>query len=314
MNWMTGIQNAIDYIEEHITEELDYDAIAAEACYSAYHFQRVFGLMCGVTLGEYIRRRRLTLAGAELSHGDAKVIDVALKYGYESPDSFAKAFAKFHGILPSEAKRNGSRLRSFSRLVLNVSFEGGDMLDYRLEEKEEMILTGFRSHFTGTPCGRERKEQEERLFVTTRGTQWFLGGAARADNRDPHCVMTDITEEGYDYYYCHALGDYERKHLYDHETTGVDFVESMNLETLVIPRSAYVVFETSNVKNSVSEFYELLGKRVWILTEWMPQMGIQLKQAPELVVYHWMPETERRVEIWMPVEKKKGQTACFSTH
>lgn len=303
MDWMMGIQKAIDYIEDHITEKLDYDMIAAQAFYSTYHFQRVFGLLCGLTLGEYIRRRRLTLAGAELSSAsDARVIDVALKYGYESPDSFAKAFVKFHGILPSEAKRNGSRLKSFSRLVLNVSLEGGGMLDYRLEEKEEMILTGFRTHFTGAPCGKEREEQEERLFVTTRGKQWFLGGAARADNRDPHCVVTNITEEGYDYYYCHVLGDYEREHLYDRETTGVDFVERMNLETLVIPESKYVVFETGDVKNSIGEFFELIGKRVWILTEWMPQMGLQLKPAPELVVYRWMPEKERRVELWMPVE------------
>ena len=138
MDWIIGMQKAIDYIEDHLTETIDYDDVAAQSYSSSYHFQRVFSILCGFTVSEYIRNRRLTLAGAELAMGDAKVIDVALKYGYESPDSFAKAFQKFHGILPSQARSNGSNLKSFSRLVLKFSLEGGSMMDYRIEEKEEL--------------------------------------------------------------------------------------------------------------------------------------------------------------------------------
>ena len=99
MDWVTGIQESIDYIEDNLTDDIDYERVAA-LCYSSpYHFQRVFGILCGYTLGEYIRNRRLSLAGAELAATEAKVIDVALKYGYESPDSFTKAFQRFHGIL-----------------------------------------------------------------------------------------------------------------------------------------------------------------------------------------------------------------------
>lgn len=93
MDFCSGMQRALDYIEEHITEELDYAEIASQAYCSAYHFQRTFGILCGYTLGEYIRNRRLTLAGRELADSGAKVIDVAVKYGYGSPDSFARAFA-----------------------------------------------------------------------------------------------------------------------------------------------------------------------------------------------------------------------------
>ena len=103
MDWITGIQNAIRCIEDHITEELDYEQIAKESFSSPFHFQRVFSILCGYTLGEYIRNRRLTLAGAELANTRERVIDVAYKYGYESPESFAKAFQKFHGITPSQA-------------------------------------------------------------------------------------------------------------------------------------------------------------------------------------------------------------------
>ena len=92
MEWINGMQRALAYIEEHLTEEIDYEEVAKQSFSSSFYFQRVFSILCGYTLGEYIRNRRLTLAGAELQSENAKVIDVALKYGYESPDSFAKAF------------------------------------------------------------------------------------------------------------------------------------------------------------------------------------------------------------------------------
>lgn len=151
MDWITGIQNAIDYIETHLTETIDYDIVAKQSFSSTYHFQRIFSILCGFTVGEYIRNRRLSLAGSELATSDIKVIDVAMKYGYESPDSFAKAFQKFHGVTPSSARMNGSKLRSFSRLILKISLEGGKLMNYRIEEKPEMILTGYKKHFTGAP-------------------------------------------------------------------------------------------------------------------------------------------------------------------
>ena len=143
MDWIVGMQKAIDYIENHLTEKIDYDMVAAQSFSSSYHFQRVFSILCGFTIGEYIRNRRLSLAGSELATTDAKVIDVALKYGYESPDSFAKAFKQFHGVLPSQVKNNGSILKSFAPLVLKISLEGGSAMKYRIEEKPEMILTGY---------------------------------------------------------------------------------------------------------------------------------------------------------------------------
>ena len=104
MNLATGIQKAINYIEEHITDELDMAEVASQAACSPYYFQKIFGILCGITVGEYIRNRRLTLAGSELMKTDAKVIDTALKYGYESPESFTRAFTRFHGVTPTEPK------------------------------------------------------------------------------------------------------------------------------------------------------------------------------------------------------------------
>jgi AraC family transcriptional regulator len=142
MDWVTGLQKAIDYVEDNLIEELDYEKIAAKACVSSFHFQRIFSIMCNYSLGEYIRNRRLTLAGAELNQSSVKVIDVALKYGYESPDSFAKAFTRFHGIAPSAAREHGANLRSFSRLSIKISFEGGNIMDYRIEKKSAFKVIG----------------------------------------------------------------------------------------------------------------------------------------------------------------------------
>ena len=133
MNWITGIQRAIDYTEEHLTDEIDYEAAARQAYSSAFHFQRMFGLLVGYTLGDYIRMRRLSLAADELCRTDDKIIDVALKYGYDTPESFSRAFTRFHGITPTEARRGGN-IKSFSRLSVILILDGGNFMDYRIEK------------------------------------------------------------------------------------------------------------------------------------------------------------------------------------
>lgn len=129
MDWTTGIQKAIDYVEEHLTEPIEYEEAAKRACSSSFHFQRVFSIICGFTLGDYIRFRRLSLAGRELAEKNRKVIDVALKYGYDTPESFTRAFTRFHGASPTQIK-NGAAVKSFSRLSVKLSLQGGTTMDY----------------------------------------------------------------------------------------------------------------------------------------------------------------------------------------
>ena len=146
-SWIDGIQSAIAYIEENITQDMDIADIAARAYVSAFHFQRIFSILCGFTVGEYIRSRRLSLAAQELSATDAKVIDLAMKYGYDSPDSFARAFQRFHGISPSQARHAGARLRSFAPVRIKLTLEGGNMLEYRIEEKHQFTVMGYSRKF-----------------------------------------------------------------------------------------------------------------------------------------------------------------------
>ena len=304
MDWIMGLQRAIDYIEAHLTEEIDYEAVAAESFSSSFHFQRVFSLLCGYTLGEYIRSRRLTLAGTELARDKAKVIDVALKYSYDSPDSFAKAFQKFHGITPSQARADGSMLKTFSRLSIKISLEGGSMMNYSIEEKPEMILTGYRKRFTGVPMGEERDKQEEEMFITTRAKQWLLKGMDDK-NAIEYCVVTNTADDGYDFYIAHELQQWTRDHMYDRSVTGVDFMEKLDFEHIVIPARRYAVFVTEESRYPVVPYAELRQK---IAAEWLPQSGFRFADAPEIAVYHWYSGADhenrgkRYIEIWMPIE------------
>ena len=299
MNWITGMQKAIDYIEANLTEEIDYEKVAAESFSSSYHFQRVFSILCGYTLGEYIRLRRLSLAGAELANGKDKVIDIALKYGYDSPDSFAKAFQKFHGITPSQARADGNTLKSFSRLSIKISLEGGSTMNYRIEEKDEMILTGYKRRFSGIPG--ERMEQEKEMYVKTRPLQYILQGLS-GDVVKNFDIITNVDDEGYDFYIASQLNEYCRNNLNKDGVLGEEFAKYY--ENVTIPKCTYAIFETERCAYPTMTFLDLRRR---IASEWLPNSGYHLKNAPELVVTHWFEgekRNQRYRELWIPIEKK----------
>lgn len=139
MEWTYSINKAIDYMEEHLTDAISASDIAESVNISVFHFQRAFSIMTGMTPTEYLRKRRLSLAGAELAKGDAKVIDVALKYGYNTPECFSKAFSRFHGVTPRQAK-DKSALKYFNKLSLKIIIEGGSIMDYTIEKWEALDL------------------------------------------------------------------------------------------------------------------------------------------------------------------------------
>lgn len=140
MEWMAVIGNSIQYIEAHITEPLTIETIARAVNVSPFYFQKGFALLCGFTVSEYIRNRRLALAGNDLAATDEKVIDIALKYGYDSPDSFTKAFTRFHGVTPTAARRDGVLLKSFDPLKIRFSLEGGYLMDYKIVSKDAFTV------------------------------------------------------------------------------------------------------------------------------------------------------------------------------
>lgn len=136
MDSLKKMNTAMKYIEDNLTNEIDFKMVASLALCSEYHFKRMFSFLAGITLSEYIRRRRLSLAAFELQNNNVKVIDVALKYGYNSPDSFSRAFLHLHGVTPSEARNIGQQLKAYPAMTFQLSIRGGNEMNYRIEQKE----------------------------------------------------------------------------------------------------------------------------------------------------------------------------------
>ena len=300
MDWFIGLQKAIDYIENNLTDTIDYEKVAAQSFSSSYHFQRVFSILCGFTIGEYIRNRRLSLVGTELATSDAKVIDVALKYGYESPDSFAKAFQKFHGILPSQARNDGSKLKSFSRLSIKVSLEGGSIMNYRIEEKPAMLLTGYKRRFTGSP--NDKQDQDHNFACETRLEQYILEGMCR-EHENIYQILTNFDADGYDFYYAYLFPKWA---LEDMKALPEDI--AARFENVPIPAGTYIVFETERCEFPTAKMDEL---RMKAISEWLPTSGYELRDAPEIGVIHWFWEegndklnNSRYCELWLPIKRK----------
>lgn len=291
MDWITGISKAIDYIEEHITEPTDYARAAKEACSSPFNFQRVFALLCGYTLGDYVRMRRLTLAGEELLSTDAKVIDVALKYGYDSPESFSRAFTRFRGVSPS-AVRKGAAIRSFSRICVKLILTGGSIMEYRIEKKQAAKIICRRREFTKpgddytnreipefwNECGRDGSIQKLCGYIKDSAQFKGLLGV---------CFSTEMTDSGFPY----GIGA-----EYDGESDPQDF------EIVEIPAYTYAVF---TVRGKMPDAFRETYRK--ICTEFFPQSGYEYGNGVEIEAYPSadVQNPDYSCEIWIAVKPKK---------
>lgn len=146
MEWMKLIGDSIQYIENHLLDDISVEDIAKHIGISSFYYQKGFSMLCGFTVAEYIRNRRLALAGNEIIGTDHPVIDIALKYGYDSPDSFTKAFTRFHGSTPTAVRKDNVMLKSFAPLKIKVYLEGGYLMDYRIEKRASLPLSPTQKH------------------------------------------------------------------------------------------------------------------------------------------------------------------------
>lgn len=272
--WIEGFQESIDFIEKNLTEELDIEDIAAKAALSPFYYQRIFGALCGVTVGEYIRARRMTLAAQELNGKDVKVIDVAVKYSYDSPDSFSKAFQRFHGITPSQAKEPGAPLRSFAPLHIKITMEGGTMMDYRIVEKAPFTIVGVKRPFNS-----DSSYQEIPKFWD----EWLAQGEKRPI-MGTFGVCLDMKGKDFDYWIADLYFPWE------------DIPEGC--ETRVIPGSAWAQFPCT-IKT-----LQDTNTKIW--SEWLPALqGYSLAGEYDIEVY--LPPEEgsddMKVYIWVPLKK-----------
>ena len=292
MDQITAIQRAIDYTEAHLTDEIDYEAAAREAASSVFHFQRLFSMLCGYTLGDYIRMRRLSLAADELQRKGGKIIDIALKYGYDTPESFSRAFTRFHGITPTQARRGGN-IKSFSRLSVKLILDGGNLMDYRIEKRDAFKLI-CRKKQVNKPQGDTATADISAFWgeCSTDGTMEKLCKYASFDNLRGIlgvCFSGEMANSGFPY----GIGaEYNGAPLTD---GGFDIVE--------IPAHTYAVFQC---KGKMPDAFKETYKK--ICTEFFPQSstyeygnGIELEVYPSADVQN----PDYTCEIWIAVKEKK---------
>lgn len=290
MDLLKNMNEAMKYIEDHLTSDIDFKEVARLAACSEYHFKRMFSFLAGVPLSEYIRRRRLTAAAFELRDSRVKVIDIAIKYGYSSPDAFGRAFQSLHGITPSEARRDGHSLKAYPRMTFQLSIKGGSEMNYRIEEKEAFCIVGLMKRvpilFNGV--NPEIASMWESLDLET------IEQLKELSNVEPIGLISASTnfsegrmeEQGE---LDHYIGAATTKPCPDH------------LTQLDVPASTWAVFE------AVGPFPETL-QNVWgrIYSEWFPSSNYELAIGPEMLWNEGKDVSSPvfKSEIWIPVLKK----------
>lgn len=256
--WIKGFQDSIEYIEQNLSGTLDIEDIAAEAALSPFYYQRIFGALCGMTVGEYIRARRMTLAAQELACSERKVIDIALKYGYDSPDSFTKAFRSFHGITPAQAREAGANLRSFAPLHIRISLEGGTMLDYKIVEKAPFTAVGIKKRFSAETSYREVPGFWDEWASDRKGLKGTFG------------ICTDMDGKCLDYWIADLYLPWE------------DIPEGCSV--CQIPGGLWAVFRC---EGALPESMQRVNRQIW--SEWLPALqGYTLAGGHLLELY--MPQ------------------------
>ncbi len=292
MDWVKGISRAVDYMESHMEENIDFEETAKQAYSSSFHFQRVFHILCGYTLGEYIRMRRLSLAGNELSSSDARIIDIALKYGYESPESFSRAFTRFHGVPPSQAKSGSAMLKSFSPLSVKLILEGGNTINYKIVKIEafRIICKKLRA-----PHDSEMTtEQVIKRFwkeCTEDGTMSSLCQYIPKDDVFGDSIVgASFGKDAADDEFPYAIGaHYKGTPILDHRLT----IEE-------IPAHTYAVFPcTGKMPAAFMNLYQKVYSEFFPASEYQPVGGTDFEVYPSADVAN----PEYTCEFWVAVEK-----------
>lgn len=279
MEWIDRLNRAVEYLEEHL-EEPDLREAAKIACCSPYHFQRMFSLLSGAPLSEYIRRRRMSRAAADLQDGE-KIVDVALKYGYSSPTAFNRAFQAVHGLPPSQAKKPGVRLKSYPPLRFAITVQGVEEMEYRIEKKDAFRIVGV-----SAPLGKDMEEN----FKNVPG----LWGRAAVDGTIPRlAALMDGEPKGL-LGVCDGL-DSSRYYIAAASSAPAEG----GLEEYTIPAFTWAVFPG---KGESAAAVQALERRV--VAEWLPTSGYEYAEGPDVEVY--LDPGCTQFEVWIPVVKAKG--------
>ncbi|AXF56184.1 AraC family transcriptional regulator [Salicibibacter kimchii] len=274
MDLLENMNAAVSYIENNLVEEIKYEEVAKIACFSEHHFKRMFSFIAGIPLAEYVRRRRLTLAAFDLKEGDMRVIDVAIKYGYNSPDSFSRAFQTLHEVTPSSAKNSDVPLKAYPRMTFQIAIKGDVEMNYRFVEKEAFTVVGKKETVASSETEFNPKMWEHLEKIEQDVTPY--------DNTPFSGILhVSLTNENGDIEYYIATAT--TKSCPD------------EFDQLQISSNTWAVFEA---KGKMPDALLTTWERVY--NEWFPASGYELAEDPEFV-----KGNDTKTEIWVPVKKKK---------
>lgn len=288
MEWIERLNSAVEYMEAHLLEKIDYENVAEIANCPVYHFQRMFFYMTNISVSEYIRRRRMSLAAVDLQDAGAKVIDIALKYGYDSPTAFNRAFQSIHGIAPSVAKNENATLKSYPAIKFSISVQGMEEMNFRIETKEAFRIVG-----KSCPLSKMLEENFARIphewdTALEKGTLTKLYGIM---NDKPEGLLGVSVHNEKEWKYFIAVSSTE---------------DSDNFEQYHIPAATWAVFSGRGTNVSLQE----LERRV--ITEWLPTSGYEYAEIPDIEVYIKADPKDAIYEYWLPVVKKEDNSGSIN--
>ena len=291
MDVLKQLNAALSYIEAMLCDDIDLDAVAELACVTKDSFIRFFSYMTGMTVNEYIRRRRLTLAAYELQKSSLKVVDIAVKYGWDSADAFAKAFVRQHGMTPSAARSPGAALKIYPPASFHIMIKGAREMDYRIVEMQEAEVWGISRQFEGQ--GYKTREELRHIMwsdeIDNTPGQIASGRWNEAGNHAYDGVWYGIWQDGK---YTIARVDSDTK--------------AENLGKHIMPAGTYAAFRTERGTLAWEEFPKLFEL---IFDAWLPTADYKQKGNAIIEVYHLWTDHDKRnknryYEVWLPVEKK----------
>lgn len=293
MNMLKGLNRAMAYIESSLTGDVDLEEAARLACVSADGFARFFSYMTGMTVKEYIRCRRLTLAAMDLGETEARVIDIALKYGYDSVDAFSRAFARQHGLTPTAYRKGDGWLKTCFPASFQIKIIGADEMDMRMTELPELKIYGISRAFEGRGY-RSREELRNKMWSELEEdvpgkisqAQWNQPGSQAMDG-----VWYGLWQKG--------------RYLIAREKSWVKAPDMLEIQT--IPAGTYAAFRT---KPGGLAWEEIPRAFEEIFQAWFPASDYRQKGDLVIEVYHLWTDKEQRkkkryYEVWVPVERKE---------
>ncbi len=288
MDWQQRMNQAIAWIEQHLADMDVGEGAAREACCSPFHFMRMFAVITGMTVGEYVRQRRLSRAAAELVASDEKIIDIALQAGYDSPDAFAKAFRKLFGCTPSTARRPGTALRLYPPITFTISLKGAQALEYRIEPKSAFSVTGLA--LRAIPGTNNPELSAFWAQCASNGTLGqFIAKIPAGSELGLAGVCAEMDPATKQFTYLIAI-----------ETPSDRSGLPAGCRDVAVPASTWGIFDAVGpLPGSIQQTW---GR---VFSEWFPSSGWEHADAPDLEIY---PEGDTSspsyvCQVWVPLRK-----------